>query len=136
MHNKHVPRCTDCGCRYYGLLAQRFCLLKREYQACFEECFRRQYALIHRLETNKLRNVARFFGHLLATDAISWEVIDSVRLTEDDTTSSSRIFIKVLFQVRAELVDRSGDTITVIFHPNSVHWCPLHTLPLFSACQR
>lgn len=75
-------------------------MLKREYQACFEDCFRRQYALIHRLETNKLRNVARFFGHLLATDAISWEVIDSVRLTEDDTTSSSRIFIKVLFQVR------------------------------------
>lgn len=90
-------------CRYYGLLAQRFCMIKREYQACFEDCFRRQYALIHRLETNKLRNVARFFGHLLATDAISWEVIDSIRLTEDDTTSSSRIFIKVLFQVWAPL---------------------------------
>jgi pre-mRNA-splicing factor CWC22 len=59
----------------------------------------RQYALIHRLETNKLRNVARFFGHLLATDAISWAVLENIRLTEDDTTSSSRIFIKVLFQV-------------------------------------
>lgn len=59
----------------------------------------RQYALIHRLETNKLRNVARFFAHLLATDAISWGVLTNIRLTEDDTTSSSRIFIKVLFQV-------------------------------------
>ena len=47
------------GCRYYGLLAQRFCYLKREYQEVFEDCFRRQYNLIHRLETNKLRNVAK-----------------------------------------------------------------------------
>lgn len=46
-------------CRYYGLLAQRFCYLKREYQEVFEDCFRRQYKLIHRLETNKLRNVAK-----------------------------------------------------------------------------
>lgn len=28
--------------------------------------------VIHRLETNKLRNVASLFAHLLATDAISW----------------------------------------------------------------
>jgi pre-mRNA-splicing factor CWC22 len=47
------------GGRYYGLLAQRFCYLKREYQEVFEDCFRRQYNLIHRLETNKLRNVAK-----------------------------------------------------------------------------
>ena len=57
---------------------------------------------MHRLETNKLRNVARFFAHLLATDSISWQVLDSIRITEDDTTSSSRIFIKILFQVRSQ----------------------------------
>jgi pre-mRNA-splicing factor CWC22 len=49
-----------------------------------------------------LRNVAKFFGHLLFTDAISWEVLSCVRLTEDDTNSSSRIFIKILFQELAE----------------------------------
>lgn len=31
-----------------------------------------QYMTIHRLETNRLRNVAKFFGHLLYTDAIDW----------------------------------------------------------------
>ena len=45
--------------RYHGLLAQRFALISSAYRECFEECFRRQYALIHRLETNKLRNVAK-----------------------------------------------------------------------------
>ena len=59
-----------------------------------------QYAVIHRLETNKLRNVASLFAHLLATDALPWSVIGTIHLTEDETTSSSRIFIKYLFQVR------------------------------------
>jgi hypothetical protein len=41
--------------RYYGLLGQRFSLLHTKWQTLFEECFRKQYALIHRLETNKAR---------------------------------------------------------------------------------
>lgn len=91
--------------RYYALLGERFSKLKREYCDCFSECFVRQYSLIHRLETNKLRNVAKLFAHLLASDAIPWSVLEVVRLTEEDTTSSSRIFVKILFQ---ELVEQLG----------------------------
>lgn len=43
--------------------------------------------------------MAKLFAHLLANDAISWGVLGCIRLTEEDTTSSSRIFIKYLFQV-------------------------------------
>lgn len=49
-------------CSYYGHLSQRFCNINRVYQELFEDCFRKQYSLIHRLETNKLRNVARLFA--------------------------------------------------------------------------
>ncbi|KAI3917764.1 hypothetical protein MKW98_021526 [Papaver atlanticum] len=73
--------------RYYGLLGQRFCMINKIYQENFEKCFVQQYSMIHRLETNKLRNIAKLFAHLLGTDAL-----------EEDTTSSSRIFIKILFQ--------------------------------------
>jgi hypothetical protein len=55
--------------------------------------------VIHRLETNKLRNVACLFAHLLATDALPWSALTAITLTEEATTSSSRIFIKYLFQV-------------------------------------
>uniref|UniRef100_K3WMS1 MI domain-containing protein n=1 Tax=Globisporangium ultimum (strain ATCC 200006 / CBS 805.95 / DAOM BR144) TaxID=431595 RepID=K3WMS1_GLOUD len=88
--------------RYYGLLGQRFCMIKREYQDGFDECFAEQYALIHRLETNKLRNVAKFFAHLLITDALPWTVFEYIRLNEEETTSSSRIFIKILCQELSE----------------------------------
>ena len=78
--------------RFYGSLGERFCMIKNEYQVCslplplptptptptptpnpnptpnqvcFDECFAKQYTMIHRLETNKLRNIAKFFAHLL-----------------------------------------------------------------------
>lgn len=86
--------------RYYGLLGQRFCMINKIHQENFEKCFVQQYSMIHRLETNKLRNVAKFFAHLLGTDALPWHCLAYIRLTEEDTTSSSRIFIKILFQVR------------------------------------
>lgn len=85
--------------RYYGLLGQRFCMLSALYQDAFETAFGTQYATIHRLETNKLRNVAKFFAHLLHTDALPWTVFEYLHLNEDETTSASRIFIKILMQV-------------------------------------
>ena len=60
------------------------------------------YSTIHRYETNRLRNIARLFGHLLSSDAIGWHVLSIIHLNEDETTSSSRIFIKILFQDLAE----------------------------------
>jgi pre-mRNA-splicing factor CWC22 len=84
--------------RFYGLIGQRFCLMKRQYQNAFDETFMNQYNTIHRLETLKLRNVAKFFSHLLASDALPWTCFEYIKLNEQDTTSSSRIFIKILFQ--------------------------------------
>jgi len=88
--------------KYYGLLAARFCFINPAYVARFDDMFAQQYATVHRLETNKLRNVARFFAHLLAADALPWSVLAYIQLTEEATTSSSRIFVKILFQELAE----------------------------------
>ncbi|KAK3591689.1 hypothetical protein CHS0354_040617 [Potamilus streckersoni] len=88
--------------KFFGLLAQRFCQIDKKYITPFQAMFAEQYNTIHRLETNKLRNVAKFFGHLLFTDAISWGVLSAIRLNEEDTTSASRIFIKILFQELSE----------------------------------
>ncbi|XP_022245258.1 pre-mRNA-splicing factor CWC22 homolog, partial [Limulus polyphemus] len=90
--------------KFYGLLAQRFCQLNKTYVEPMEEIFRGTYDTIHRFETNKLRNVAKFFAHLLYTDAINWTVLSHIRLNEEDTTSSSRIFIKILFQELGEFM--------------------------------
>ena len=60
--------------KFYGLLGERFCKLNMIWQESFERCFNEVYATIHRLETNRIRNVSKFFGHLLETEAMQWRV--------------------------------------------------------------
>ncbi|KAL9017642.1 MAG: hypothetical protein Q9185_005038 [Variospora sp. 1 TL-2023] len=88
--------------KFYGLIGERFAKLNRLWTELFETSFAKYYETIHRYETNRLRNIARFFGHLLSSDAIGWHVLSVVHLNEEETTSSSRIFIKILFQDLAE----------------------------------
>lgn len=87
---------------FYGLIGERFCKLNRVWTDSFEAAFGNYYTTVHRYETNRLRNIARFFGHLFATDSISWMVFECVKINEDDTTSSSRIFMKILMNEMME----------------------------------
>ena len=88
--------------KFYGLLAERFCKINQKYVGPFEQIFKEQYDTCHRLELMKLRNVAKLLAHLLFSDAINWTVLSCITLTEDTTTSSGRIFLKILFQELAE----------------------------------
>lgn len=84
--------------KFYGLLSERFCKLNPLWKTHFEASFVETYSTIHRLTTNKIRNISRLFSHILTTDAISWNVFSCIKLTEEDTTSAGRVFIKFLFQ--------------------------------------
>ncbi|KAJ5106199.1 hypothetical protein N7456_002874 [Penicillium angulare] len=88
--------------KFYGLIGERFAKINRLWSDLFEAAFAKYYDTIHRYETNRLRNIARFFGHLISNDAIGWHVLSVVHMNEEETTSSSRIFVKILFQDLAE----------------------------------
>lgn len=88
--------------RFYSLLAQRFCLINDVYVGKFHELFGVTYSVLHRHEINKLRNSAKFFAHLLHTEAINWSCIEAIKISEENTTASSRIYIKILFQELSE----------------------------------
>ncbi|KAI4720366.1 MIF4G-domain-containing protein [Aureobasidium sp. EXF-10727] len=88
--------------KFFGLIGERLCKINRMWNELFETSFVKYYDTIHRLETNRLRIVAQFFGHLLSSDAIGWHVISAIHLNEDETTSSSRIFIKILIEELAQ----------------------------------
>ncbi|EKV05375.1 Cell cycle control protein (Cwf22), putative [Penicillium digitatum PHI26] len=94
--------------KFYGLIGERFAKINRLWSDLFEGTFAKYYDTIHRYETNKLRNIAQFFGHLISNDAIGWHVLSVVHLNEEETTSSSRIFIKILFQNLAENLGLPG----------------------------
>jgi pre-mRNA-splicing factor CWC22 len=90
---------------FYGLIGERFCKLNRVWTESFEQAFGNYYTTVHRYETNRLRNIARFFGHLIATDSISWAVFECIKINEEDTTSSSRIFVKIMM---GEMMESMG----------------------------
>lgn len=88
--------------KFYGLIGERFAKLNRLWTELFEAAFAKYYDTIHRYESNRLRNIARFFGHMLSSNALGWHCLSIVHLNEEETTSSSRIFIKILFQDLSE----------------------------------
>ncbi|RCH81550.1 pre-mRNA-splicing factor cwc22, partial [Rhizopus azygosporus] len=90
--------------KYYGLMAERFCKLNRIWVDNFVHCFEEVYNTIHRYETNRLRNIAKLFAHLFNTDALPWTAFQIIKLNEEDTTSASRIFVKILFQEINEFI--------------------------------
>lgn len=92
---------------FYGLIGERFCKLNRVWCESFEQAFTSYYDTIHRYETNRLRNIARFFGHLLASDSVSWAVFEVIKMNENDTTSASRIFVKIMMQEMSESIGMS-----------------------------
>ena len=55
---------------------------------CISGPARTQYATVHRLETNKLRNVAKFFAQLFYSDALPWTSMSCIHLNEEETNSS------------------------------------------------
>ncbi|KAL8370327.1 hypothetical protein RB595_000622 [Gaeumannomyces hyphopodioides] len=88
--------------KFYGAIGERLAKINRLWTDLFERSFEHYYTNIHRYETNRLRNIARFFGHVFSTDAIGWHCMSVVHLNEEETTSASRIFIKILFQEISE----------------------------------
>ncbi|KAI9494632.1 MIF4G-domain-containing protein [Zychaea mexicana] len=90
--------------KYYGLMAERFCKMNRIWGENFAIAFNETYETVHRYETNRLRNIAKLFAHLFFTDSLAWTCFSIVRLTEEDTTSASRIFVKILFTEISEFL--------------------------------
>lgn len=83
---------------FYGQTSQTFCKLSCTGQESFEKAFGTYYNTIHCYQGNKLGNIASLFAFLFARDAIKWNILQLICLTEEGTTPSSRIFVKILFQ--------------------------------------
>jgi pre-mRNA-splicing factor CWC22 len=88
--------------KFYGGIGERLAKINRMWNELFETAFAEYYEKIHRYDSNKLRNIARLFGHMFGSDALGWHCLSVIHLNEEETTSASRIFIKILFQEISE----------------------------------
>lgn len=75
------------------------------YKDLFVQAFVNYYNTMFKLEVNKIRNLAKLYGHLLHTFSIDWKILEIVVLKQDTTTSAHRMFLKILFR---EMVENMG----------------------------
>lgn len=80
----------------------------------FQDIFFKFYITAHVSLTTKLINVTKLYAFLLHTNSISWSILSSIRLTENDTTYYSREFIRVFLY---ELIRLKGfDGLCTLLH--------------------
>lgn len=84
--------------KYYGLIGEELIVKGGKWPQAFADVFKDTYENCGKFETTLLRNVGKFWGHMFASDKMAWDVLECVRLTEEDTTSAGRIMLKFLFQ--------------------------------------
>lgn len=87
---------------FFGLLAERFCLVDEKFKELFLQAFLNHYNNIFKQEANKIRNLAHLFSQLFYRKAIDWRVFQAIRLTPDSTTAAARMFLKILLKDIAE----------------------------------
>ncbi|AMD21985.1 HFR130Cp [Eremothecium sinecaudum] len=91
--------------KFYGITSEKLCLSHRSWKTAFEVTFKDIYTTIESFESNQLRNMGKFWGHLLATDYLGFEVFNCVHMNEQETTPSGRVYLKFVFN---ELVEDLG----------------------------
>ncbi|KAG7860946.1 hypothetical protein KL939_001513 [Ogataea angusta] len=83
--------------KYYALVGEKLISVNRKWTKAFDQVFVDNYTNCHRYELSLIRNIGSFWGHMLASDKMGWEILQIVQLTEVDTNSASRIFLKFVF---------------------------------------
>lgn len=84
--------------KFYGLLSERLCSSHKSWRPAFEKIFQQNYDDCGELEPFQLRTIGKFWGHILASDYIGFEVLEYVHMGEEETTAPGRIFLKFMMQ--------------------------------------
>lgn len=92
--------------KYQSLICCKLCSLSKTWHSSFMAIFKTYYETCHLFKANQLKNIAKFWGFLLASDVLSYEVFkDNIReFDEESTSSAQRIFIKVVFETIVETI--------------------------------
>ncbi|CAN3377205.1 pre-mRNA-splicing factor Cwc22p [Diutina rugosa] len=88
--------------KFYGQIGDRLCA-RREFFDIFITLFHKYYQTIDTYESNAVRNIGKFFGHLFAQDYLpidkSWSPVE---ISAQGTTVAGRVFLKFVFQQMVE----------------------------------
>ncbi|OHS97553.1 hypothetical protein TRFO_36202 [Tritrichomonas foetus] len=107
--------------RNLALVLTLLCGTKQDNKRLTEEYFKTNYEQTYSYNITRITNIACLYSSLLASDSISWKVMQVIRLTEEDTNSPQRVFIRILFEELAKNMSHDG-IIRKLRDPDVVGW--------------
>ncbi|QLG72954.1 hypothetical protein HG535_0E00380 [Zygotorulaspora mrakii] len=84
--------------KFYGLLSERLCSSHKSWKPAFQKIFKENYDNAEDFEPFQLRTMGKFWGHIIASDYIGFEVFECIKMSDEDTTAPGRIFLKFIMQ--------------------------------------
>lgn len=93
--------------KFFGLLADKLCASHRSWKLGFERIFSENITQdsLAEFDPSQLRILGKFWGHLLSSDFLGFEILQQIKMNERDSTPPLRILVKFIFQ---ELVYELG----------------------------
>ncbi|CUS22525.1 LAQU0S05e07338g1_1 [Lachancea quebecensis] len=84
--------------KFYGIVAERLCSSHKSWKAAFGQSLHDNYATVDEFQANQVRNMGKFWGHILASDYLGFEVFEFFHMNASETSSAGRVYLKFLFQ--------------------------------------
>lgn len=84
--------------KFYGTLSDKLLGSHWTWKGAFETIFYETLTKLDELEPNQLRNCGKYWGHLLSSDLLGFEIFEKINMTEEGSSPPLRIFVKFLFQ--------------------------------------
>ncbi|KAG7195024.1 pre-mRNA-splicing factor cwc22 [Scheffersomyces spartinae] len=95
--------------KYVGDIGDKLLGVDGKWRHIFRDKFDEFYANGDKFEASGIRNIGKFYGHLLSTDKLSVDdVFENVTLDEEHTDSAKRVMIKFIFQQMVTEIGISG----------------------------
>lgn len=94
--------------RDLAVIVQMLCRVKKENKSITEELFKVNYDQTYSYTIHRITNIACLYAYLLANDEITWAVLEAILLTEEDTNSAQRVFIRILVEELAKNMSYDG----------------------------
>jgi pre-mRNA-splicing factor CWC22 len=94
--------------RDMGMLVELLCRAQPRFVEMVESSFVKNYGECFKFTVHRITNLASLYAHLLSRDVIGWHVMCVIRLTETDTISAQRVFIRILVEELAQNLSLHG----------------------------
>ena len=94
--------------RILSVIVQFLCRARKDNRKITEELFKANYDQTYAYNVHRITNISSLYAYLLANDEISWAILQSLRLTEEETNSAQRVFIRILVEELAKNMSYDG----------------------------